>query len=131
MDNKEKIETYLEAIGYKKEEKDDAILKLLEERIVNTILILIRNKELPEQLNHIVVIRTVGEFLRLKQSSNNLGIEGLKFDLIVTEKSIGRTKINLSKPTTMKSPIELFSENVSRLLEYGEEEIKKFRKIRW
>lgn len=131
MDVKENVLSYLEVIGYKKITPDDKLIDVIRERVVNSILTLTNQKELPEQLNHVVTMRVLGEFLQIKQISNNLNIETLNFDLILTEKVVGSTKTTYSKPTTMLSSVEMFNKAIVNLTNFGRDEVIKFRRIRW
>ena len=128
IDIKEDVEKYLKSLGY---EVVDGDLFLLDNSI-QTVKYYICNKtnqkKVPEGLKYVWINRSAAEFLDFKLKLNKLNILGLNFNRIAKEISEGKTKVVFDDTKSTGDKFEVYLTN---LLNYGEEEILRFRRLVW
>ena len=128
IDIKEDVEKYLKSLGY---EVVDGDLFLLDNSI-QTVKYYICNKtnqkKVPEGLKYVWINRSAAEFLDFKLKLNQLNILGLNFNRIAKEISEGKTKVVFDDTKSTGDKFEVYLMN---LLNYGEEEILRFRRLVW
>ena len=127
-DIKEDVKKYLKSLGY---EVVDGDLFLLDNSI-QTVKYQIGNKtnqkKVPEGLKYVWINRSVAEFLNFKLKMNQLDIPSLNFNRIAKEISEGKTKVVFDDTKSTGDKFEVYLMN---LLNYGEEEILRFRRSVW
>jgi hypothetical protein len=127
-DIKEDVKKYLKSLGY---EVVDGDLFLLDNSI-QTVKYQIGNKtnqkKVPEGLKYVWINRSVAEFLNFKLKMNQLDIPSLNFNRIAKEISEGKTKVVFDDTKSTGDKFEVYLMN---LLNYGEEEILRFRRLVW
>lgn len=120
----------LETIGYVIKEKDNTLLDVYLEKIDNYILNITHLEKVPLKLNLIRLFRLVGELLYLKVMTNEIDIETLQLEPMITELTIGDTKTTFEKPNV--SNREIFLKFIdSTFKNYGYEEIIQYRVLVW
>ena len=127
-DIKEDVKNYLKSLDY---EIVDTDLLLLDNSI-KTVKYYICNKtnqkKVPEGLKYVWINRSAAEFLDFKLKLNQLNILGLNFNRIAKEISEGKTKVVFEDTKSTGDKFEVYLTN---LLNYGEEEILRFRRLVW
>ena len=127
-DIREDVKKYLKSLGY---EVVDGDLFLLDNSI-QTVKYYICNKtnqkKVPEGLKYVWLNRSTAEFLNFKLKLNQLNIPGLNFNRIAKEISEGKTKVVFEDTKSTGDKFEVYLTN---LLNYGEEEILRFRRLVW
>ena len=127
-DIREDVKKYLKSLGY---EVVDGDLFLLDNSI-QTVKYEIGNKtnqkKVPEGLKYVWINRSVAEFLNFKLKINQLDIPSLNFNRIAKEISEGKTKVVFDDTKSTGDKFEVYLTN---LLNYGEEEILRFRRLVW
>ena len=127
-DIKEDVKNYLKSLDY---EIVDTDLFLLDNSI-QTVKYYICNKtnqkKVPEGLKYVWINRSAAEFLDFKLKLNQLNILGLNFNRIAKEISEGKTKVVFDDTKSTGDKFEVYLTN---LLNYGEEEILRFRRLVW
>ena len=127
-DIKEDVKKYLKSLGY---EVVDGDLFLLDNSI-QTVKYQSGNKtnqkKVPEGLKYVWINRSVAEFLNFKLKMNQLDIPSLNFNRIAKEISEGKTKVVFDDTKSTGDKFEVYLMN---LLNYGEEEILRFRRLVW
>ena len=85
-------------------------------------------KQVPENLKYVWIERAIGEYLVFMLRIGKLEIEGLDFGRIAKEISEGDTKVVYDNTKTTGDQFEVYT---TYLQTYGEDEIKRYRRLVW
>ena len=116
----------LEGFGYAASDEDNALLEICRQRVedsIRNICNIPENEELPRALSPIIVDRMCGEFLFTKRMSGQL-------DISPAVKQIVEGDVSVSFSDSA-SDGERLDGLIDRLMSCGENELVRFRRIRW
>ena len=125
-DELQDITDRLNQLGYEVVEADTIPLNFCRLAVKQNILNDINAKELPIELYHLFIDMTCGEFLRLKQGSNQL--DGFDIDGAINSISMGDVSVSYNSDMSIA---EKFSKLLEILTEPRKGDMACFRKIRW
>ena len=121
----------LEGLGYAVSDEDsillDACCRRVEDNIRNLCNIP-RNDFIPQELSSIVADRVCGEFLFAKRCSGQLRLGDQDASAAVKQIVEGDVSVSFFESS---SDGERLDELINRLLNCGEKELVRFRRIRW
>lgn len=122
----------LEMFGYSIDlAADEWALNFAFEKVQNYIFNTCNISEIPEELTHVAVDMTCGEFLLVKKNSGQL--DGFEVDLdsvALKSKSQGDTSFSFAADKTM-SVEERIDALIAHLLDYSNPELVQFRRLKW
>ena len=118
----------LKSVGYEVVDTDLFLLEQSIEKVKSYIKNKTNQNKVPEGLKYIWVDRSTGEFLYFKKSLNQLELKGLDFGRIAQEISEGDTKVVYGNTKTTGDKFEVYT---MYLQTYGEDEIKRYRRLVW
>ena len=127
-DIKEDVKNYLKSLDYEIVDTDLFLLDNAIQTVKYYICNKTNQKKVPEGLKYVWINRSVAEFLNFKLKLNQLNILGLNFNRIAKEISEGKTKVVFDDTKSTGDKFEVYLTN---LLNYGEEEILRFRRLVW
>ena len=127
-DIKEDVENYLKSLDYEIVDTDLFLLDNAIQTVKYYICNKTNQKKVPEGLKYVWINRSAAEFLDFKLKLNQLNILGLNFNRIAKEISEGKTKVVFDDTKSTGDKFEVYLTN---LLNYGEEEILRFRRLVW
>ena len=127
-DIKEDVKKYLKSLGYEVVDGDLFLLDNSIQAVKYQIGNKTNQKKVPEGLKYVWINRSVAEFLNFKLKMNQLDIPSLNFNRIAKEISEGKTKVVFDDTKSTGDKFEVYLMN---LLNYGEEEILRFRRLVW
>ena len=127
-DIKEDVKNYLKSLDYEIVDTDLFLLDNAIQTVKYYICNKTNQKKVPEGLKYVWINRSVAEFLNFKLKLNQLNILGLNFNRIAKEISEGKTKVVFDDTKSTGDKFEVYLTNC---LNYGEEEILKFRRLVW
>lgn len=127
-DIKEDVKNYLKSLDYEIVDTDLFLLDNAIQTVKYYICNKTNQKKVPEGLKYVWINRSVAEFLDFKLKLNQLNILGLNFNRIAKEISEGKTKVVFDDTKSTGDKFEVYLTN---LLNYGEEEILRFRRLVW
>ena len=110
------------------EEPDNFILENSIEKIKLYIINKSNQKQVPENLKYVLIERVIGEYLVFMLRIGKLEIEALDFGRIAKEISEGDTKVTYDNTKTTGDKFEVYT---TYLQTYGEDEIKRYRRLVW
>ena len=110
------------------EEPDNFILENSIEKIKLYILNKSNQKQVPENLKYVWIERVIGEYLVFMLRIGKLEIDALDFGRIAKEISEGDTKVAYDNTKTTGDKFEVYT---TYLQTYGEDEIKRYRRLVW
>ena len=110
------------------EEPDNFILENSIEKIKLYIINKTNQKQVPENLKYVWIERVIGEYLVFMLRIGKLEIEALDFGRIAKEISEGDTKVAYDNTKTTGDKFEVYT---MYLQTYGEDEIKRYRRLVW
>lgn len=102
---------------------DISVLEYMIEAESQRVLNDINHKVLPEELEHVIVYRVAGSYLR----ANIDKLAGLDDLQTPTSLKMGDTQINF----TGKSKGDVLNELIENSVNYGSEELSCYRRIKW
>lgn len=129
MGNVQAVIDYLKGIGYNPIYDDQQLIEFLVNDVANGIAIDCNVTELPEELNGIVVQRTVGRFLETKAFNGSL-YDTLNISYVAKKIVEGDTTIEMGVPDG-QTPHKIINDYIKTMKEYGKRQIAAFRKIKW
>ena len=88
---------------------------------------ILNRKEVPDELYYVFLCRCVGEYLNTKYSTNTLNIDTLNFEPMLASLTEGGVSMSFKGNTNQ----ETFSNVVQRLMDYGDQEIYRYRFVGW
>lgn len=128
----EEIHILLSKCGYNVEENqdaDDPLLYFITKEEKQKILNITHQKIFPKKLLHTLVRRIVGNFFYLKLRSGQLELgENLDLSGAVSTVKEGDTSVSFGQGV---SDLERLDALINYLQNYGEKEIRCFRRIKW
>ena len=127
-DIKEDVKNYLKSLDYEIVDTDLFLLDNAIQTVKYYICNKTNQKRVPEGLKYVWINRSVAGFLDFKLKLNQLNILGLNFNRIAKEISEGKTKVVFDDTKSTGDKFEVYLTN---LLNYGEEEILRFRRLVW
>ena len=104
---------------------------ILENSIEKTKLYIVNKsnqKQVPENLKYVWIERVIGEYLLFMLRVGKLEIDALDFGRIAKEISEGDTKVAYDNTKTTGDKFEVYT---MYLQMYGEDEIKRYRRLVW
>lgn len=110
------------------EEPDNFILENSIEKVKLYILNKSNQKQVPENLKYVWIERVIGEYLVFMLRIGKLEIDALDFGRIAKEISEGDTKVAYDNTKTTGDKFEVYT---MYLQTYGEDEIKRYRRLVW
>ena len=110
------------------EEPDNFILENSIEKIKLYIINKTNQKQVPENLKYVLIERAIGEYLVFMLRIGKLEIDALDFGRIAKEISEGDTKVAYDNTKTTGDKFEVYT---MYLQTYGEDEIKRYRRLVW
>ena len=110
------------------EEPDNFILENSIEKIKLYIINKTNQKQVPENLKYVWIERAIGEYLVFMLRIGKLEIDALDFGRIAKEISEGDTKVAYDNTKTTGDKFEVYT---MYLQTYGEDEIKRYRRLVW
>ena len=110
------------------EEPDNFILENSIEKVKLYILNKSNQKQVPENLKYVWNERAIGEYLVFMLRIGKLEIAALDFGRIAKEISEGDTKVAYDNTKTTGDKFEVYT---TYLQTYGEDEIKRYRRLVW
>lgn len=131
MFNADAVKERLQALGYEVRESDEFSLTFCIEKVSSTIKNEINWKEVPEELEHIAVDMTVGEFLLAKKTFAPDDLEMFDLDYAVKQIQSGDTNTVFAIGDGSMTPEQKLTTFINYLLSYGKSEFNSFRRIRW
>lgn len=125
-DELQDITDRLNQLGYEVLEADTMSLNFCGLSVKQNILNDINAKELPIELYHLFIDMTCGEFLKMKQDSNQL--EGFDVDGAINSISMGDVSVSYNSDMSID---EKFTKLLEVLTESRKGDMACFRRIRW
>ena len=110
------------------DEIDNFILGNSIEKIKLYIVNKSNQKQVPENLKYVWIERVIGEYLVFMLRIGKLEIDALDFGRIAKEISEGDTKVAYDNTKTTGDKFEVYT---MYLQTYGEDEIKRYRRLVW
>ena len=110
------------------EEPDNFILENSIEKVKLYIINKTNQKQVPENLKYVWIERAIGEYLVFMLRIGKLEIDALDFGRIAKEISEGDTKVAYDNTKTTGDKFEVYT---MYLQTYGEDEIKRYRRLVW
>lgn len=110
------------------DEIDNFILENSIEKIKLYIVNKSNQKQVPENLKYVWIERVIGEYLLFMLRVGKLEIDALDFGRIAKEISEGDTKVAYDNTKTTGDKFEVYT---MYLQMYGEDEIKRYRRLVW
>ena len=110
------------------EEPDNFILENSIEKVKLYIINKSNQKQVPENLKYVLIERVIGEYLVFMLRIGKLEIGALDFGRIAKEISEGDTKVTYDNTKTTGDKFEVYT---MYLQTYGEDEIKRYRRLVW
>lgn len=128
----EEIHIYLSQCGYNMEENqeaDEPLLYFIAKEEKQKILNITHQKMFPKKLLHALVRRVVGNFFYIKLRSGQLELgENLDLSGAVSTVKEGDTSVSFGQGA---SDLDRLDTLINYLQNYGEKEIRCFRRIKW
>ena len=122
----EDLKNMLLGYNYTLQDNDKLFDIILPKNLQNLKNILNR-KEVPDELYYVFLCRCVGEYLNTKYSTNTLNIDTLNFEPMLASLTEGGVSMSFKGNTNQ----ETFSNVVQRLMDYGDQEIYRYRFVGW
>ena len=110
------------------EEPDNFILENSIEKVKLYVINKTNQKQVPENLKYVWIERVIGEYLVFMLRIGKLEIDALDFGRIAKEISEGDTKVAYDNTKTTGDKFEVYT---MYLQTYGEDEIKRYRRLVW
>lgn len=131
MFNIDTVKERLKALGYEVRENDEFSLTFCMEKVRNTIKNDINWEDIPKELDHIAVDRTVGEFLHAKKTFAPDDLTAFDLDFAVKQIQTGDTNTVFATGEGSLTPEQRLTAFIDSLLSCGKAEFASFRRIRW
>lgn len=131
MFNVQTVKNRLKSFGYEVKAEDEFALTFCIEKVRSTIKNEINWQDVPEELEHIAVDMTVGEFLLSKKTFAPNDLVGFDLDYAVKQIQTGDTNTVFATGEGSLTPEQRLTAFINYLLSYGKAEFNSFRKIRW
>lgn len=125
-DFKKVLAERLKSLGYEAAESDEFVLKFITEKVESHIKNQTNLDAVPEGLHHVFVDMVCGELLYEKKNSNLLTDE--QIEAVVASISEGDTTVSFDTKT---SPQALFEALTDSLMNEGNKEFIRYRKLVW
>ena len=122
----EDLKNMLLGYNYTLQDNDKLFDIILPKNLQNLKNILNR-EEVPDELYYVFLCRCVGEYLNTKYSTNTLNIDTLNFEPMLASLTEGGVSMSFKGNTNQ----ETFSGVVQRLMDYGNQEIYRYRFVGW
>lgn len=122
------VESRLKSIGYELADGDNWLIQFCTQKVENTILNDINQREVPRGLYECAIDMICGEFLKIKYDTGKLDIEGLDLSGAVSAISEGDTSVSFDSSASDASKFSLL---VEYLLNSKKGDMACYRKIKW
>lgn len=121
----------LDSMGYKTVAADEPVLRFCLESVRGTVKNTIHCKNVPKGLEHIVISRTVGEFLKSKKAFAPGDLTMLDLDCAVKQIQEGDTNITFAVGSGSLTPEQRLDNFINGLLHAGQDEMMHYRRLIW
>lgn len=125
------VKERLKSFGYEVKEMDEFSLAFCIEKVRSTIKNEINQTTIPEELEHIAVDMTVGEFLLGKKTFTPDDLTTLNLDYAIKQIQTGDTSTVFAVGDGSMTPEQRLTTFINYLLTYGKAEFNSFRRLRW
>lgn len=125
------VKERLKSFGYEAKEMDEFSLAFCIEKVRSTIKNEINQTTIPEELEHIAVDMTVGEFLLGKKTFTPDDLTTLNLDYAIKQIQTGDTSTVFAVGDGSMTPEQRLTTFINYLLTYGKAEFNSFRRLRW
>ncbi len=125
----EDVTKRLETFGYTVTENDEWLIGFIIRKVDNHIKLECNIKEIPQELNEIIVDMAVGEFLLEKKSMGELA--GFNLDAVVKSIQEGDTNLTYAIGEGSNTPEQRLDGLIAYLMEYGKNKLVSYRCIKW
>lgn len=123
-----RVTELLPSFGYKHFDKDNGLLKLAIETVIERVKAYTNQKMIPDGLLPEMQMMIVGEFLYLKKQFGGLDEGGISFPARITQYTEGDTSISFGKTDKTESDFD----RALDYMRYGNPSvIEHYRKIHW
>ncbi|QYC52360.1 tail connector protein [Fusobacterium phage FNU_1P] len=106
---------------------DDKLFDIILPKNLQNLKNILNRKEVPDELYYVFLCRCVGEYLNTKYFTNTLNIDTLNFEPMLASLTEGGVSMSFKGNTNQ----ETFSNVVQRLMDYGDQEIYRYRFVGW
>lgn len=120
-----------ECFGYEMQEGDEFALIFALKKVEDTIKNLCNVGSVPEELEHIAVDMTVGEFLFAKKTFAPDSLKGINLDYAVKQIKLGDTDVSFAVGTGSLTPEQRLDSFIAYLRNAPRGQLTAFRKLRW
>lgn len=127
----ENVREVLEGIGYKATAADEPALRFCIESTRSAIKNAIHCKNVPKGLEHVVICRTVGEFLKSKKTFAPGDLTMIDLEAAVKQIQEGDTNVAFAIGTGSLTPEQRLDNFISGLLNAGQDEVLHYRRLVW
>lgn len=125
------VKERLKSFGYEVKEMDEFSLTFCIEKVRSTIKNEINQTTIPEELEHIAVDMTVGEFLLGKKTFTPDDLTTLNLDYAIKQIQTGDTSTVFAVGDASMTPEQRLTAFINYFLSYGKAEFNSFRRLRW
>lgn len=131
MVNADAVKKRLQQFGYELKEEDGFALSFSLEKVINTVKNETHSREIPKQLEMIVVDMAVGEFLMAKKTFAPDSLEMMDLGLAVKQLQEGDTNTVFAVGEGTMTDEQRLNAFINHLLAYGKGEIYHYRRLKW
>lgn len=121
----------LENIGYTAAAADEPALRFCIESVYSTVKNTIHCKNVPKELEHIVMRRVIGEFLKSKKIFAPNDLTMIDLDCAVKQIQEGDINISFAVGSGSLTPEQRMDNFINSLLNAGQDEIMHYRRLQW
>lgn len=121
----------LENIGYTATAADEPALRFCIESVYSTVKNTIHCKNVPKELEHIVMRRVIGEFLKSKKIFAPNDLTMIDLDCAVKQIQEGDINISFAVGSGSLTPEQRMDNFINSLLNAGQDEIMHYRRLQW
>lgn len=125
------VRKFLENTGYKTTAADEPALRFCIESVRSTVKNKIHCRNVPKELEHVVIRRTIGEFLKSKKTFAPDDLTMIDLDCAVKQIQVGDTNIVFAAGAGSLTPEQRLDNFISGLLNTGQSEIMHYRRLKW
>ncbi len=131
MVNADAVKKRLQQFGYELKEEDSFALSFSLEKVIHTVKNETHSREIPKQLEMIVVDMAVGEFLMAKKTFAPDSLEMMDLGLAVKQLQEGDTNTVFAVGEGTMTDEQRLNAFINHLLVYGKGEIYHYRRLKW
>jgi len=122
---------FLSLLGYCAKEYDSLIIDQLVKKVESDIMEYCNLSQIPDELNLVVLYRSMGEFISVKKNCGQTdGFKLLNFEPVLSRLSEGDTSISYHMRGT-RSDERRLNLLIAALIGYGKTKLAKYRRLVW